>query len=518
MNDPAVNVKSAKETGSSQAQVLVVEDTLSLATVYIERLSAAGYKCIHAETAAQALQALQENDFKLTLLDLQLPDSNGMSILEHVTARKIETAVVIITANGSINTAVEAMRLGAFDFLMKPFSKERLLTVAQNAIESVALKHEEAPLRDGGTHTKYLGFIGSSPAMQDVYTKIDSVASSQATVFITGESGTGKELCAEAIHMRSSRRSKAFVPLNCGAIPKDLVESEVFGHLKGAFTGAIADRTGAAGQADGGTLFLDEVCEMELSLQTKLLRFLQTNTIQRVGSSKLEDVDVRVICATNRDPAEEVRAGRFREDLYYRLFVVPIALPPLRARGSDVVEIAHTFLAAYAEEENKAFAEISLEAEQQLQDYSWPGNVRELQNVIRNFVVLNNAEIVTPDLLPEHIRYAAHMPTPVQKVGRHISSSPENEREPLGQNVPGISSPASPPSVRSDEGMSVSLDGKSLEQIEREVIEKIITQCGGSIPKAAKILDVSSSTIYRKRDAWEKSALQSEEQKKASAV
>ncbi|MBV1885619.1 MAG: sigma-54 dependent transcriptional regulator [Parvibaculaceae bacterium] len=515
MNETSANAKPAKATGTAQAQVLVVEDTLSLATVYIERLSAVGYKCIHAETASQALQFLDENNFKLILLDLQLPDSNGMSILEHVTTRKIETAVVIITANGSINTAVEAMRLGAFDFLMKPFSKERLLTVAQNAIESLALKQEVAPLSDGGTHTKYLGFIGSSPTMQDVYTMIDSVASSQATVFITGESGTGKELCAEAIHMRSSRRSKAFVPLNCGAIPKDLVESEVFGHLKGAFTGAIADRTGAAGQANGGTLFLDEVCEMELSLQTKLLRFLQTNTIQRVGSSKLEDVDVRVICATNRDPAEEVRAGRFREDLYYRLFVVPIALPPLRAREGDVVEIARTFLTAYAEEENKAFAGISPEAEQHLQAYNWPGNVRELQNVMRNLVVLNDGEIVTPELLPEHIRYA--VPGPAQQGDLHTSTTLQNEGE-IGEQSPSrISSPASPPLQRVDDGMNVSLEGKSLDQIEREAIEKIIAHCGGSIPKAAKILDVSSSTIYRKREAWEKAMLLSEDQKKASA-
>lgn len=517
MNEISVKVKSAMASGSAQEPVLVVEDTLSLATVYIERLSAAGYKCTHAETASQALQAIEKTEFRLILLDLQLPDSNGMSILEHITTRKIASAVVIITANGSINTAVEAMRLGAFDFLMKPFSKERLLTVAQNAIQSVALKQEETPLKDGSTHTKYLGFIGGSPAMQEIYTKIDRVASSQATVFITGESGTGKELCAEAIHMRSSRRSKAFVPLNCGAIPKDLVESEVFGHLKGAFTGAIADRMGAAGQADGGTLFLDEVCEMELGLQTKLLRFLQTNTIQRVGSSKLEDVDVRVICATNRDPAEEVRAGRFREDLYYRLFVVPIALPPLRAREGDVIEIARTFLTAYAEEENKAFSGISPEAEQQLEAYSWPGNVRELQNVIRNLVVLNNADIVTPDLLPEHIRFAASMAPPTQLDSRAASLISERGGERLPQTHANMSSPHSPSPLQANEGMSVSLEGKSLEKIEREVIEKVIAHCDGSIPKAAKILDVSSSTIYRKREAWEKAAVQSQDQKKASA-
>lgn len=513
MKSHAKDITPSQEEATEPASVLVVEDTLSLAMVYMERLATEGYKCVHVETAAQALQALEENEFKLILLDLQLPDTNGMSILEHVTAQKIKSAVVIITANGTINVAVEAMRLGAFDFLMKPFSKERLLTVTHNAIESITAKHEETDLSEGDAYTKYLGFIGSSWTMQNIYTTIENVASSQATVFITGESGTGKELCAEAIHMRSPRRSKAFVPLNCGAIPKDLVESEVFGHLKGAFTGALADRLGAAGQADGGTLFLDEVCEMELSLQTKLLRFLQTNTIQRVGSSKLENVDVRVICATNRDPAEEVRAGRFREDLYYRLFVVPIPLPPLRARQGDVIEIANTFLLAYAKEENKSFVGIAPEAEQQLLAYDWPGNVRELQNVIRNLVVLNNAEIVTLDLLPEHIRSATSIDMAMHPEGATGPSALNGDGVKLSQ----VQSPPQATGVPVSDPMRVSLEGKSLEQIEREAIEKVIAQCEGSIPKAAKILDVSSSTIYRKREAWEKMTGQASEQNKAPA-
>ncbi len=472
--------------------ILIVEDTLSLATVYIERLASEGYACDHVETASDAISALSERAFSLVLLDLQLPDSNGMTVLEHVKRRNINAAVVIITANGSINVAIDAMRLGAFDFLVKPFSKEKLLTTAANALESVQLRISVDELDDNLDRESYFGFIGSSPQMQEVYRTIDNVARSNATVFITGESGTGKEICAEAIHRRSQRHNKPFVPLNCGAIPKDLIESEIFGHLKGAFTGAIADRPGAATQAHGGTLFLDEICEMDLALQTKLLRFLQTNTIQRVGSNKIEDVDVRVVCATNRDPAEEVRAGRFREDLYYRLFVIPIVLPPLRARGNDISELATHFLQTYSNEEKKKFAGFTDTAINALASYSWPGNVRELQNLVRNMVVLNDGESVTLEMLPETIRNGHSTPT--------ITPAMPQAAPTLTMATPSPT-PAAP---ATDSPLAVTVLGKSLMRIERETIEKVIAHCGGSIPKAAKALDVSPSTIYRKREAWEK--------------
>ena len=259
---------------------------------------------------------------------------------------------IVITANGSINRAVQAMRAGAFDFLVKPFDEARLLCAVENALAS-------APDRRGRgagdpAPAGFQGFIGGSAAMQDIYRMVRSIGRSTATVFITGESGTGKEVCARAIHAMSTRAAKPFVPLNCAAIPRDLLESEVFGHLKGAFTGALSDKPGAAAVADGGTLFLDEICEMDLSLQTKLLRFLQTSTIQPVGAARPIPVDVRIVCATNRDPAEEVRQGRFREDLYYRLHVVPIHMPPLRARPDDIMDIAQASLVEFAAEEGKA--------------------------------------------------------------------------------------------------------------------------------------------------------------------
>jgi len=239
--------------------------------------------------------------------------------------------------------------------------------------------------------------------MQAVYRIIDSAATSNATIFVTGESGTGKEVCANAIHQRSPRKTKPFIALNCGAIPKDLMESEIFGHVKGAFTGAVTNRDGAATQANKGTLFLDEICEMDLDLQTKLLRFIQTGSFQTVGGSQLETVDVRFICATNRDPWQEVQEGRFREDLYYRLHVIPIHLPPLRDRETDVKLLIDRLLLEYSKEENKEFEKFSSSAIRIMMDYSWPGNVRELQNIIRNIVVLNTGSEVTPDMIPKAV-------------------------------------------------------------------------------------------------------------------
>ena len=249
----------------------------------------------------------------------------------------------------------------------------------------------------------FQGFIGRSAAMAEIYRMVRAIGRSTATVFITGESGTGKEVCARAIHAVSTRAAKPFVPLNCAAIPRDLLESEVFGHLKGAFTGALSDKPGAAAAADGGTLFLDEICEMDLSLQTKLLRFLQTSTIQPVGAARPIPVDVRIVCATNRDPAEEVRRGRFREDLYYRLHVVPIHMPPLRARPEDIMDIAQASLIDFAAEEGKSFTGFDPEAAAVLISRPWPGNVRQLLNVIRNTVVLHDGPLVSAAMLPSEI-------------------------------------------------------------------------------------------------------------------
>ncbi len=311
-------------------------------------------------------------------------------------------------------------------------------------------------------------FLGSSEAMQRIYAKIRSVARSMATVFITGESGTGKELCAQAIHDGSARASGPFIALNCGAIPPDLLESEVFGHMKGSFTGAISDKPGAAAAADGGTLFLDEICEMDVGLQTKLLRFLQTSMVQPVGATRPRKVNVRIICATNRDPLESVRSGRFREDLYYRLYVVPIHMPPLRDRGEDVIEIAEAALARFAAEEHRDFVGLSPEVRALFRRLRWPGNVRQLLNVIRNVVVLNEGGLVTPAMLPPGL-------------SDETAGSPEAEV---------------PAAVLED------LVGLSLAEAERRVVEATLARCGGSVPKAARLLEIAPSTLYRKIEGW----------------
>jgi two-component system repressor protein LuxO len=383
-----------------------------LARIYSEYLKKAGMPATIVETGAAAMDVLRETPPQVLLLDLALPDINGMDVLKWVSDQQIPVAVVVITAHASINRVVEAMRLGAYDFLVKPFAADRLVVTARNALERTQLARIVDTYQDDLARSRYCGFIGSSLAMQAVYRIVDSAATSKATVFITGESGTGKEVCAEAIHRRSPRQGGPFVAINCGAIPKDLMESEVFGHVKGAFTGAIADHDGAAVRAHHGTLFLDEIGELDLAMQTKLLRFIQTGMVQKVGGNRAEKVDLRIVCATNRDPQREVEEGRFREDLYYRLHVIPIRLPPLREREDDVLEIARHFLEAYAREEGKSFRRFDPAAEQVIRSYGWPGNVRQLQNAIRNTVVLHDGEVVTPAMLPSPPLHPGATPTP----------------------------------------------------------------------------------------------------------
>ncbi|MGF1501499.1 MAG: sigma-54-dependent transcriptional regulator [Paracoccaceae bacterium] len=466
--------------------VLLVEDTKSLSTLYKSILTKAGYSVECAFNAKGALRSYEEQRQRLVLLDLVLPDEDGLTVLAKIRASDPTAKVVVITANGSINRAVEAMRGGAFDFLVKPFDERRLLGAVENA--ALQLKQEArepAPAAEDLSNTDgFGGFIGVSPAMRRIYAMVQNIARSTATVFITGESGTGKEVCAQSIHDLSIRNRGPFVPVNCGAIPRDLLESELFGHLRGSFTGALVDKRGAAAVADGGTLFLDEICEMDLALQTKLLRFLQTSMIQPVGATEAQKVDVRIVCATNRDPAAEVRAGRFREDLYYRLHVVPIHLPPLRERGSDVIRIAEVLLGHFAEEEGRSFKRLSDPVRQRFLAYSWPGNVRELQNVLRNVAVLHDGEEVTLEMLPEELTSRPEEPAPIEAdpEGANGHHAPEDRRD----------------------AMLRSLVGMPLADLERQFIETTISVCDGSIPKAARVLDVSPSTLYRKRGAWER--------------
>ena len=462
--------------------LLLIEDTPSLQMVYRSVLQTAGYEVKAAATAAEGMRLFQETGATTILLDLMLPDRDGLGLMQDMLAMRSSANIIVITANASINKAVEAMRAGAYDFLVKPFDEARFLGAVENAsgIKNPARVAQppqgarpplaaEAPVRDEV-------FIGTSPVMQQVHAKIRSVAPSMATVFITGESGTGKELCALAIHAGSPRGTGPFIALNCGAIPQDLLESEVFGHIKGSFTGAISDKPGAAAAADGGTLFLDEICEMAPALQTKLLRFLQTSTVQPVGATRPRKVNVRIICATNRDPIEAVRSGDFREDLFYRLFVVPVHMPPLRDRQEDVIEIAQSALTRFAQEEGRHFDGLTPEVLDLFRTLPWPGNVRQLLNVIRNMVVLNEGGWIDLDMVPASLHHGLIAP---------------------GQGTAAKQTATAPAALGND-----SLIGRSFAQIEREVIQETIRRNGGSVSKAARVLELSPSTLYRKLEHW----------------
>jgi DNA-binding NtrC family response regulator len=439
--------------------------------IYQAALKRAGFEVVTCGTASDGQAAFGRLRSNIVLLDLMLPDRTGLEVMRDLLAEAPTTCVIVITANGSINKAVAAMRAGAHEFLVKPIDEQRFLNAVQNAVTDAHTDTADTP--ETRPETPPPGeFIGASVVMGQVYDKIRSVARSMATVFITGESGTGKELCAQAVHDLSNRRNGPFVPLNCGAIPSELLESEVFGHVKGSFTGAISDKPGAAASADGGTLFLDEICELDLNLQTKLLRFLQTSTIQPVGATRPRKVNVRIVCATNRDPLQAVRRGQFREDLYYRLHVVPIHMPPLRERGEDVNVIATEALLRFAREEGRAFTTLGEDVRALFRDLDWPGNVRQLLNAIRHVVVLNDGPVVTRAMLPADL-------------------------------LETMTAQATAPAPGTPEPMTLDgLVGRPLAEVERMLIEATIALHGGSIPKAARVLDVSPSTLYRKIESW----------------
>lgn len=464
------------------SRTLLIESTAPLRMVYEQLIRAAGHDVHIAADGDGALTLFHAHQPGIVLLDLALHDRNALDLLRDILAAHPATRVIVLASNDAFPRAKEAMRLGAFDYLLRPFDERQFTASLANAARDTGTDRN-----DTQNEADFHGFIGQSPPMQEVYHRIRSVSRSTATVFITGESGTGKEVCAQAIHDRSNRADRPFIPLNCGAIPSELLESEVFGHLKGAFTGAIADKPGAAAAADGGTLFLDEICEMDLNLQTKLLRFLQTSTIHPVGAARPRKVDVRIICATNRDPMAEVRAARFREDLFYRLRVVPIHLPPLRDRDDDVLHIARQALARLRKEEGSRFDDLSPQVQRLFRALPWPGNVRQLLNVLHNAAVLHDGPLVTPDMLPAEILNPAN-----------LSIAPRDEGEGDSRSRGPASGPAQPSLALNE------LVGRTLAEIEQMVIEATVDHCDGSLPKAARMLGVSPSTLYRKREAWEK--------------
>ncbi len=471
------------------AKILIVEDSASLAETYRQFIKPLGAECQVAATGEAALAAIARDTSDCVILDINLPDMSGLDIMSRLKKEGHATEVIVVTGNASMSLAVDVMRMGAFDFVVKPLSAERLNVTVKNALERRSLSRTIQQIKATINDDAVGSFIGQSLPMLGVYRVLRSAATSNATVFITGESGTGKEVCADALHRLSRRASGPLVTINAAAIPRDLLESEIFGHVKGAFSGATADRLGAALSADGGTLFIDEICEMDINLQAKLLRFLQSRQVQRLGEDKVRQSDVRVVCATNRNPMAEVRAGRFREDLFYRLHVVPVEMPPLRARGKDILLIANHFLSIFAAEDGRSFKRITAEAGATLMAYSWPGNVRQLQNVIRSVVVLNDGEELTADMLPlDMLSGVTPAPLPDDVDPDMSLTAPLHDllaraRE---QATPSLHVPAVRP----------------LEDVIRETIEAAIDAFEGSIPRAAAALDVSPSTLYRRIEGW----------------
>lgn len=441
-----------------------------MATLCQEYLAGGGYRTLAAPDGATALRAIDDVQPRAVLLDYELPDMTGLDVLAHIRANAPSTVVIMMTAHASVEHAAAAMRLGAHDFLQKPFPADRLLVTLKNALEKDLYQRELQHILAQQSGTGYGPFIGTSPVMQAVYHTIQNVAASRVPVFVTGESGTGKELAAQALHAASPRRAAPFRAVNCGAIPANLLESELFGHVKGAFTGATQDRLGLLQQADGGTVFLDEVADIPLDLQVKLLRAVQTQQVRPVGSDREVQVNVRFVAATNRDVVAEVQAGRFRDDLFYRLYVVPVELPPLRDRGADILMLADHFLRRYAGEEGKNITAFTPQVQSLFMGYAWPGNVRELENVVRYAVALNHgAPIIDEMLLPTALYSAPRAALPAA---------------------------ALPPSAVI----------RPLDVVEREAITAALNHTGEDVGQAAALLQISPSTIYRKLQSWEKTA------------
>jgi two-component system repressor protein LuxO len=455
-------------------RVLVIESEPAARRTAMKALTMVGM-CSEATSLDEGLAALDQRDPDLIVLSLDGTAAPEEAI-DLIRFSGYEGPILATSARLSLGLAVEAMRAGASDVAAVPLSP------AEWARRAARLLADERPVvkpvaREARSETDFEGFIGSSPAMRELYEQIRRVAPSKAPVFVTGESGTGKEVTAQAIHGRSGRVRDRFVALNCGAIPKDLMESEIFGHVKGAFTGATEDRPGAAELADGGTLFLDEICEMDLALQTKLLRFIQTGEVRRVGDTKLRKVDVRFVCATNRDPLADVAAGRFREDLYYRLCVLPLHLPPLRKRGDDVVTLAEAFLARFSAEEGRHFRGFDAAALAIVSGFGWPGNVRQLQNVIRRLVVMHDGDRVTAPMLPLALAHGS-------------------------QPAEAAAAPAAATAL-----LPVSAGIEPFWVQEKRIIETALAAFDGNLSRAAAALEISPSTIYRKREAWARDGL-----------
>ena len=405
------------------ATILVVDDDPDIREVLKDRLESLGYRILVASSGKEGLELLEKQSPQMVLLDIEMPGMNGLEVLKEISRREIDVTVVMITAYGTIERAVQAMKEGAYDFIPKPFEPDHIALTVQKALERERLKREVEILSEE-VGERYRLIVGRSAKMRHALETAKKAASSKATVLLLGESGTGKEIFARAIHNWGDQKGKPFVAINCVGLSKELLESELFGHEKGAFTGAHELKKGKMELAHGGTVFLDEVGDISPELQTKFLRFLQEREFERVGGSKPIHVDVRIVAATNRDLDSAVKEGRFREDLYHRLNVIPITLPPLRERVEDIPELANFLMQRFSKETKKRFTEITQEAQEKLLAYDWPGNVRELANVIERAVVLGQGpKINLQDLPPRIVGGDSRVPPGSLSYRQHLEAS-----------------------------------------------------------------------------------------------
>jgi two-component system, NtrC family, response regulator PilR len=390
--------------------LLIVDDEASLRDFLSIVFEQDGWSPVTAASLEAARASLQKNEPDVILCDLMLPDGSGLELLREVKSQNPSIAVIMITAHTSTKSAVEALKAGAADYIAKPFDVDELKIIIRKAVERKELEDENLHLRTAlEERFMFSNIIGKSPKMQEIFSIIQRIARTASTVLISGESGTGKELIARAIHYNSGRRGK-FVSINCGALPENLLESELFGHERGAFTGAIREKRGLFTEAERGTIFLDEIGETSTGMQIKLLRVLQDRVVRRVGSNSEQQVDVRVLAATNRDLAESIKAGSFREDLFYRVNVIPITLPPLRARREDIPLLVDYFIAKFGNDLGVPHKRISADAMKAIEKYTWPGNVRELENVIERMIALEQSEVLTTKSLPEQVLIGGAIP------------------------------------------------------------------------------------------------------------
>lgn len=447
-------------------RVLLIDDDVTHAEIAGEALSRADYDVTLAHSGAEGLRKFGENEFDCVLTDLRLPDTDGMEVLRKLKASDADVEVIIITGFGSVEKAVEALQLGAYSFLEKPLNRDALRNTVAKAVERRKLSLANKDLRAlVDEKFGYEGIVGSSPAMQQVFSRLKQVAPTDARVLVTGENGTGKELVARALHFNSKRRQGPLVAVNCGALTGGVLDSELFGHVKGAFTGALKDHMGKFEAADNGTLFLDEVGEMPLETQVKLLRVIENKEVTPVGSNTPRKIDVRLISATNKNLEDQVKKNLFREDLYFRLKVVQVHLPALRERQGDIPLLAQNFITEFARQYGKDVAGIDQSALSALIAHPWPGNVRELRNMMEEMVVLAQGKLLTANDLPAQLRReGAPVPAPA----------------PAGAVGPG------------------GLVGMTMQQIEREVIRQTLKANEGNRERTAKMLEIGERTLYRK--------------------